>query len=165
MHSSFAHAVQVNVGDAWWYVPHIVPELPANKMLLSCMSLDTSWVAIGVKIWHQLKDFTNSLRCQPTLHLMVSATAANHYDANAAIGLHIMHIDLSLLLYRLLNNETANSAKPREPASKLTQQWFSADHCTAPQKPRSHSVFSTKLLCSAETRAFSGHKSQTPSHT
>ncbi len=46
MHSSFAHAVQLNVGDAWWYVPHVIPELPANKMLLSRMRLDTSWVAI-----------------------------------------------------------------------------------------------------------------------
>ncbi len=45
MHSSFAHAVQLNVCDPWGYVPHVIPELPANKMLLSCMRLDTSWVA------------------------------------------------------------------------------------------------------------------------
>ena len=45
MHSSFAYAVQLNVGDPWWYVPHVIPELPANRMLLSCMTLDTSVVA------------------------------------------------------------------------------------------------------------------------
>ena len=45
MHSSLAHAVQLNVGDAWWYVPHVVPQFPANRTLLSCMTLDTSLVA------------------------------------------------------------------------------------------------------------------------
>ena len=45
MHSSFAHAVQLNVGDPWWYIPHVIPQLPANRKLLSCMTLDTSWNA------------------------------------------------------------------------------------------------------------------------
>ena len=42
---------------------------------------------------------------------MVCGTAANHDDADAAVGLHIMHTDLSSLVDSLLNDVTANSVK------------------------------------------------------
>lgn len=42
---------------------------------------------------------------------MICATAADHYDADAAVDLHIMHIELSSLVDSLLNDVTANSIK------------------------------------------------------
>ncbi len=77
---------------------------------------------------------------------MVCATAADHDDTDAAIDLHIMHIDLSSLVDSLLNDVMANFVKLREPASKLTQQWFSADHCSAPQRLTSHQALLSSQL-------------------